>query len=106
MYYQQHIFVCTNIKEPGKKCCGAGNTAELADYLSQKLQQAGLWGPGQFRVTKTKCLGRCDQGPCTVLYPEGLWLQVLTREDVDTLVEEYLEKGNPIKKLQILGKKP
>jgi (2Fe-2S) ferredoxin len=93
------------MKEQGKKCCGQSHAVELADDLSQKLKQAGLWGPGKFRVTKSKCLGRCDQGPCTVIYPEGLWLQLMSTEDVDTLVEEYLEKGKPIKKLQILQKK-
>lgn len=91
MFYQKHIFVCVNRKDQGRKCCGSENTEALADELIEQLKQKNVWGPGQIRVTKTKCLGRCEQGPSVVIYPEGEWKQLLTMTDVEGMLQAISE---------------
>jgi (2Fe-2S) ferredoxin len=105
MFYHKHVFVCTNVKEDGRKSCGGSHADETAAYLSQRLKEENAWGPGKIRVTKTKCLGRCAEGPCTVVYPEGEWYRLLSPRDVDEWVQVFLKEGESVEKLQILEKK-
>lgn len=85
-FYEKHIFFCTNLKQDGKKCCQQGNAEEMAVYLKEQLQARGLHGPGQIRVSKSGCLGRCSEGPNIVIYPEGSWHSYASKEDIDKLV--------------------
>lgn len=90
-YYQKHIFVCTNQKPEPKACCANHASAEIFDYLKSRLLELGLHGPGMVRVSKSGCLGRCAQGPCTVVYPEGNWFHLRSEADVDRLITQYLQ---------------
>ncbi|MDF1645749.1 MAG: (2Fe-2S) ferredoxin domain-containing protein [Legionellaceae bacterium] len=89
-HYKQHIFVCTNQKDPGKKCCANTGGEPYFDYLAKKLKAAGLSGPGQIRVSQSGCLGRCSLGPCLVIYPEGVWYTYTSTDDLDDIVETHL----------------
>ncbi len=91
MFYRKHIFVCVNLKEQGRKCCGRSDVEATADQLIEKLKQKNAWGPGKIRVTKTKCLGRCEQGPCMVSYPDGEWKQLVASIDVEELLQTICE---------------
>lgn len=88
LYYQKHIFVCTNQKDNGKPCCANHDTKELAKYLQTTLLEKGLHGPQQYRVSASGCLGRCPTGPWAVVYPDGKWVNLRTKEDADTLISE------------------
>ena len=101
MFYQKHIFVCTNQKDAGKKCCGAAGSSAIAAYMKEKLVAQGDWGPGKIRVTPSSCLGRCQKGPCVLVYPDNLWYRIENFSDADTILQN-LEMGQPVKKLQIL----
>ena len=90
-YYKQHIFVCTNQKKDGKKCCANQGGVSNFDYLKHQLIQKGLHGPGKVRVSRSGCLGRCKLGPCMVIYPEGDWYRYQSESDIDTIVEQHLE---------------
>lgn len=99
MFYEKHVFVCTNQKPDGKKCCA---NQEIAAYLKEKVQEVGAWGPGKIRVSTSGCLGRCQKGPCVLVYPDNLWYRIANFADVDKIVHQHLQMGQPVKNLQIL----
>lgn len=98
-YYQKHIFFCTNLREPSKRCCGANQTVELRDYAKQKLKKMGLHGVGEYRVNNAGCLGRCEDGPVLVIYPEEVWYSYKTHNDIDEIIEQHLLKGQIVSRL-------
>ncbi len=51
------------------------------------------------QVVITGCNGFCAVGPVMVVYPEGIFYQKLTREDIPLLVSEHFLKGRPVEKL-------
>lgn len=95
MFYEKHVFVCTNQKTDGKKCCANAGSKEIAVYLKQKLQVEGCWGPDKIRLSTSGCLGRCANGPCLLVYPEGVWYRIESEAQVDELIEKHL-KNNEI----------
>ena len=48
-------------------------------------------------------MGRCDEGPVIVVYPEGVWYTYVDEEDLDEIIEEHLLKGNVVKRLKLPG---
>lgn len=92
-YYQKHVFVCTNQKPEPKACCANHASTATLDYLKTRLLELGLHGPNMVRISKSGCLGRCAQGPCTVVYPEGKWFRLHSEADVDIFIEDYLQSG-------------
>ena len=86
-YYKQHIFVCTNQKAGDKKCCAQSGGGALFDALKSKLVELNLHGPDQVRVSKSGCLGRCDSGPCVVVYPQGQWYTLTSSQDLETIIK-------------------
>ncbi|KTD19686.1 (2Fe-2S) ferredoxin [Legionella londiniensis] len=71
------------------------------EYMKGKLAELGLQGPGKIRVSKSGCLGRCSQGPCIVIYPDGVWYTYTSFSDLDEIVTEYLSKGKIVEHLLI-----
>ena len=102
MYYLKHIFVCTNQKPEGKKCCANSNSEEIAHYMKEKMQEMQSFGPGKWRISRAACLGRCEKGPCTVVYPDNIWYRIANFADVDKILHQHLQMGQPVEKLQIL----
>lgn len=86
-YYQKQLFFCINQRNSGKRCCGAGRAEELSQYAKQKLKKLGLHEPGRFRVNTSSCLGRCDEGPVLVVYPQGTWYRYTCEQDIDDIIE-------------------
>lgn len=100
-YYTQHIFVCTNQKAPDKACCAQSGGEPFFHYLKTKLIERSLHGPNQYRVSKSGCLGRCGQGPCLVIYPEGIWYTYTSTADLDDIITLHLLKGQRVERLLI-----
>jgi (2Fe-2S) ferredoxin len=100
-HYTKHIFICTNQKAPGKKCCANGGGEPFFDYMKDKLKTLDLHGPGKFRVSKSGCLGRCALGPCLVIYPEGVWYSYTSFADLDEIIEKHLIQGNIVEGLRL-----
>ena len=100
-HYKQHIFVCTNQKKAGKICCANQGGSPYFDYLKEKLRAIDLYGPGKVRVSQSGCLGRCDLGPCLVIYPEGIWYTYESFADLDQIIEEYLINNKIVSRLLI-----
>jgi (2Fe-2S) ferredoxin len=99
-FFKQHIFCCTNRREPGhsRGCCAEKDAEKLRDYMKLKVKEAGIKG---VRVNNAGCLDRCELGPCMVIYPEGVWYSCKTREDIDRVISEHLLQGRVVKDLAL-----
>lgn len=99
-YYKHHVFFCTNQRE-GKACCQDHNAQALRDYAKDKVKQLGLAGPGGVRINSAGCLDRCAEGPVIVIYPQETWYTYVDREDIDEIIEQHLQHGQVVARLQI-----
>ena len=98
-FYKKHIFFCTNQRDDKKKrSCGSPEVTNLRKYMKGKIKALGIKG---IRVSTAGCLNRCKKGPLMVVYPEGVWMKVTNKTDIDLLIEEYIKNNNIIKKLLI-----
>lgn len=99
--YKYHIFFCTNQREAGEACCNNHGATAMRDYCKQRVKELGERIPGQVRVTNAGCLGRCDQGPAIVIYPEAIWYTYVDKEDIDEIVDLHLAQGKVVERLKI-----
>jgi (2Fe-2S) ferredoxin len=53
------------------------------------------------RINAAACLDRCELGPCAVIYPEGVWYRLDSREAVDTVIAKHIEAQTRIPALMI-----
>lgn len=99
--YQQHIFICTNRRDPNnpKGSCANRNSEEICNAFKKELAERGL--RGEMRANSSGCLDQCEHGPTVVVYPEGVWYQVKTVDEVKEVVEEHLVNGRPVEKLRL-----
>lgn len=93
--------MCTNQKSTGKVCCANANPEVFFDYLKTRLLELELYGPGQVRVSKSGCLGRCSSGPCVVIYPEGVWYRYESMADIDEIIVKHLINNERVTQLLI-----
>lgn len=100
MFYQQHIFFCTN-QRPDGSGCGAITGDIGFDIAKQQLQAAGQWGEGKIRASKAGCLGRCANGPVCVVYPAAVWYSYFDEDDVREIVASHLIGGKEVERLKI-----
>ena len=98
-YYQIHAFVCTNRRDESdpRGSCAARGSEELRDYLKKQAKMAGLIKG--VRINGAGCLDRCDLGPVMVIYPEGVWYAMDSKEDIDEIIETHLVKGGRVERL-------
>ena len=100
-YYQRHVFFCLNQREDGRACCGAHDAERLQAHAKARIKQLGCNGKGKVRINKAGCLDRCDEGPCVVVYPEGVWYTYVDQHDVDEIIDTHLVKGEVVERLLI-----
>lgn len=100
MFFQHHIFCCTNKREPGhtRGSCALKGAEELRDYMKLKVKEAKI---PSARVNNAGCLDRCELGPCVVIYPEGIWYSIHTKADVDEIIASHLKNGKIVERLRL-----
>ena len=98
-YYQQHLFFCTNNRASGKRCCAQSGAEDIREYAKKALKRLGHHGAGLIRANSSGCLGRCEEGPVLVIYPEGVWYSYKTYNDIDEIIERHLLKGERVDRL-------
>ena len=99
-FYKHHVFFCTNQRENGV-CCQDHDAKAMREYAKNRIKELGLSGQGGIRINAAGCLDRCAEGPCIVVYPEGVWYSYATQEDVDQIIKEHLTEGNPVERLRL-----
>jgi len=82
---ESHLFICTNVREDGRGC-GIRGGKELASDLKSWVKESDL--KKKIKVTKSGCLGLCDEAIVAVCYPEGKWYTGLKPKDADELKKD------------------
>ena len=77
--------------------CGAYGTAKVHQVLMEELAKHNL--QDDVAVKLTGCHGFCEKGPIMVIHPEGIFYPQLTQENIPTIVEETIVKGEIVKSL-------
>ena len=99
-HFDAHVFVCCNRRPDGHRrgSCAAAGSERLRDYMKARAKELGLAG---VRVNQAGCLDRCEFGPTLVIYPEGVWYKVTTREEVDEVLQAHLVAGGRVPRLML-----
>ncbi|MDA9654833.1 hypothetical protein N9T15_00075 [Pelagibacteraceae bacterium] len=75
LYYEKHIFFCTNLREDKNKVsCGVYDSTELRMYMKKKVKEAGI---------------------------KGVWFYIKNKRDIDLLIEQFLLKDKIVNKLLV-----
>lgn len=100
LFFDTHIFPCCNRRPDGHKrgSCAARGSEALRDYMKVRAKELGL---PRVRVNQSGCLDRCELGPCIVIYPEGIWYKVETRDDVDEILVVHVRDGGRVARLML-----
>jgi (2Fe-2S) ferredoxin len=99
-YFDVHIFVCCNRRPDGhaRGSCAARGSEALRDYMKARVKEMKI---PHARVNMAGCLDRCEDGPCIVIYPAGIWYRVESRHDVDAVLEQYVTGGAQAEALRL-----
>jgi len=100
-FYKRHIFFCNNVRTDGKQCCSQRGAKEMYRYAKDKCRANGTLGKGMIGVSESRCLGRCENGPVAVVYPDNVWYQYIDEEDIDEIMESHMEGGETVDRLVI-----
>ena len=98
MEIKKHLLVCVNERDPSvpKGCCASRGGGVLFKALRSGVEARKLEG---IVVTRSYCLGPCEQGANLVIYPEGVWYRSVTLDDVDDIIDQHLLHGRPLERL-------
>lgn len=83
--YRSHILVCAGTN------CHSGKSDKFIEYLGVKLEEHSL--SEEVKVVKTGCFGLCAFGPVVVVYPEGIFYQMVDEAGMARIFEEHILKG-------------
>ena len=100
-YYERHVFFCCNQREGGETCCNDMGATAMRDYAKRRVKELGMSGEGKVRINVAGCLDRCDEGPCIVVSPEGVWYTYVDKSDIDEIIDEHLKHGRVVERLRI-----
>lgn len=101
-YYTRHLFFCTNRREASARaCCAAAGSEAVRDHAKKRIKALGLAGGGGVRVNIAGCLGRCDEGPVLVVYPDAVWYSYRDIADVDEIIDEHVIAGRIVERLRL-----
>jgi (2Fe-2S) ferredoxin len=95
------VFFCTNQRAAPEACCANHGASDLHAYAKARIKALGLHGEGQVRMNKAGCLGRCELGPCLVVYPEGIWYTYVDTHDIDEIIDSHVIGGKPVDRLRL-----
>lgn len=100
LYYDAHVFCCTNVRPDGnpRGSCGGKGAEKLQGYMKARAKELGL---KNIRINKSGCLDRCEVGPVMVVYPEGIWYNYRSTADIDEILDTHLIRGGRVERLML-----
>ena len=81
MKLKKHLFICTYKRETGEDCASKGSN-ELVDQLKKWVKSEKI---PETKVTRSGCLGLCEEGIASVCYPKGEWRTNISLSDVESI---------------------
>ena len=100
--YDKHVFFCENQRPAGEDCCNNHNAKTARTYVKDRVKLLGIsTQENLIRINSAGCLGRCEQGPVLVVYPEAVWYTYIDRSDLDEIIEEHLKHECVVERLKI-----
>ncbi|MCL5780798.1 ferredoxin [Desulforamulus profundi] len=98
---KRHIFVCTSSRMNGqsKGFCQSKAGVEIVENFLEEIRDRDLGG--EVFVSNTGCFSLCEKGPIVVVYPDNVWYGAVTPGDVEEIMDEHIEGGNVVKRLEI-----
>ncbi|MCL2871593.1 MAG: NAD(P)H-dependent oxidoreductase subunit E [Betaproteobacteria bacterium] len=100
-YYQRHVFFCCNQRSPGERCCAEANAEAMYLHAKDRVKALRLTDDNRVRINRAGCLGRCEEGPCLVIYPDAVWYTYRNAADIDELIDQHLSNGRLVERLQL-----
>jgi (2Fe-2S) ferredoxin len=100
-HYRYHVFFCCNQRQAGETCCDSLGASDAQVYAKGRISDLKLKGRGKVRINKAGCLGRCEEGPVLVVYPDAVWYRYAGIEDVEEIIQEHLVHGRAVERLRI-----
>ncbi len=101
-YFDKHVFFCTNQRGPREVCCNNFGAQAMRDYMKNKVKVLGIsTGEKRIRINSAGCMGRCDEGPVLVIYPEAVWYTYVDESDLDEIINQHLVHGQVVDRLKI-----
>lgn len=82
---KRHVLLCE-----GESCKKRG-ACDVTIALREEIARQGL--DDVIHTTKTRCNGRCQEGPIVIVYPEGVWYQDISTETAVEIVTKHLASG-------------
>jgi (2Fe-2S) ferredoxin len=84
--YVCHIFICTFGRNGERKSCGDEEGVELRAVLKTEVGARG-WKKW-VRVSQSGCLGKCEDGPNIMIYPQQIWYSHTSLDDVEDILSQ------------------
>jgi len=87
--------------------CSASGATTVVDAFREEIKKQKL--ESKIDIRTTGCHGFCERGPLVVIYPEGIFYQRVSTEDVAEIVSQTAMRGRIIERLlyvdPVTGKK-
>ena len=100
MVNERHFFLCALPTKP--KCCKPDLGEPAWNYLKKRVSELQLENTGvRIHRTNADCLRVCEKGPIAVIYPDRVWYQDCTSENIEKILQEHLLGGSIVEELQI-----
>ncbi len=77
-----HVFLCE-----GDSCTKRG-ACDVTSTLRAEIARLGL--DEVVHTTRTRCNGRCQDGPIVIVYPDGIWYRDVSTESAAEIVTNHL----------------
>ena len=99
--FERHLFVCENRRPDGhpRGCCADKGAEELRLAMKAEISKRGL--KGRVRANGAACLNQCALGTVVVVYPEQVWYQAVTADDVAEIFDRHVDKGEVVERLLV-----
>jgi len=97
---KHHIFVCTSSRLTGQNqgYCHQNGGNEIIAAFNEEITDREL--DGEVMLSNTGCFGLCSMGPVVMIYPQQIWYQKVTEEDVEEIMDA-LEEGAVVDRLAL-----
>jgi (2Fe-2S) ferredoxin len=86
--YERIILVCANQRDSGEAACANRGSAEFQKQLKDHMKSKGIKG---LRVSRSLCLGLCEQGPNICVMPENVWYTGVAQKDLDEIKSKWID---------------